>query len=364
MSGRWTAINALEARGVVGSFTNQTALAPLLAGTGYTGRDGLCHTSNLNPAYFPDGFCWTPADDVSSVWTPQGSTGSHDAQPGGTWFGKYVYIASWHNKTNTMSRISVVDNSTGGAPIYNNVLLVDPYGSGTSANFKASAGHADGITWYGNKLFLATGHVIQVYDLRHLWKLGAHTDQVGVTGSTASAAYHNYALPMIGSYSNGSGDCTATAPCPTSLSPDRNGTDSLVTSQFMLHGGGPVVRWPLNAADALLETNGPNNYTGAVTANAAYRVPIWKVQGAATDGTYYYFSGLCPEFADSKIENSDDPYCIHRAKPGEAPHVLTRAPRLTQNLSWSPSAGRLWGINERLNYSDPSRMVFSINPPN
>ncbi|MFH8713904.1 hypothetical protein [Streptomyces zaomyceticus] len=377
-TGRWAAIDALKASGKVTSFPNDPALTPLLDGTGLTGRSGLCHTSNLDTAHSIGGFCWNTADDTSREWTPQGFTGSHDAQPTGTWNGKYVYMASWHNKANTRARVSVVDNSSPTvAPKYHHILLVDPYGSGAGANYRAvgdptsgakpfPGAHADGISWYGNKLFVATGHQIQVYDLRNLLKVNAGTENgpVGIVDGQAQGGGHSWVLPMIGIYSNAPAGsaCTDTTPCLTSLSLDRTGTDSLVTSEFAARGGRPVVRWPLAAADALLDTDGADNHTGQVTANAAYRVPIWKVQGAATDGTYYYFSGECPAYAGTT--DSDVPYCIHRAKPGEAPHVLTEAPPLTQNLSWSPSAGRLWGINERADYSVGKRVIFTLNPPN
>lgn len=375
---RWDAIADLESSGRVNSSydPDAPALAPLLDGGGRTGSRGLCHPTNLNTDYRIDGFCWDRADDTSSEWTPQGLTGSHDAAPGGTWRDKYVYIASWHYTGNEFARISVVDNSPGKPPTYHHVLLVDPYGSGSGADFRAvgdpasprtpkPGGHADGVAWYGNKLFVATGHQIQVYDLRHLWRMSDNSvADVGVRGGRSSARYHNWALPMIGLYYNAApgAACTDSVPCLTSLSLDRTGEDGLITSEFAAKGGRPVVRWPLSG-NGLLETDTAGNSTGTVTADAAYRVPIWKVQGAATDGEYYYFSGECPAYAGST--DPDVPYCIHWARPGQAPHVLTYAPPLTQNLSWSPSAGRLWGINERANYSGPGkRVVFSLDPPN
>ncbi|CAL9594409.1 hypothetical protein SUDANB58_05303 [Streptomyces sp. enrichment culture] len=373
---RWDAIADIEASGKVTSYyePGEDALGPLLDGRGHTGSKGLCHPTNLDTAYSIDGFCWNKADDTSSEWTPQGITGSHDASPAGTWLGKYVYIASWHYTGNTFARITVVDNSPGHPPIYNHVLLVDTYGSGSSANFRAvgdpattrspaPGAHADGIAWYGNKLFLATGHQIQVYDLRHLWKMSDNSSEsVGIRGSVSSARYHNYALPMIGLYHNGApgAACTDSAPCLTSLSLDRSGEDGLITSEFGAHGGRPVVRWPLSD-NGLLETDTASNSTGTVQAQEAFRVPVWRVQGAAFDGEHYYFSGECPEYAGS--DNADVPYCIHWARPNGEPHVLTYAPPLTQNLSWSPSAKRLWGINERANYSTGKRVVFSLDPP-
>ncbi|MER7181545.1 hypothetical protein ABT404_19020 [Streptomyces hyaluromycini] len=377
---RWRAIDAVEASGKV---TAYNSLAPLLSGSGHSGRPYLCHgNQNLNTSYNVDGFCWQQADDTTGDWVPQGITGSHDAQPDGKWLDKYVYIASWHSRntgSDEFARISVVDNAGGDHTIYNHIMLVDPYmETQTTGNFQAVgaagspfAGHADGIAWYGNRLFVASGHQIQVYDLRHLWRMSDNTrESVGISDGKSSARWHNWALPMIGFYDNGiKGDpCTDLDPCMTSLSLDRTGTDALITSEFRRStGGAPIVRWPLNAADTLLDTDGTTNYEGTVHATAGYRTPVWGVQGAATDGTYFYFSGTCPEYADRDPNDSataDLPYCIHWAKPGSAPHVLTYGPPLIQNLSWAPSSGRLWGINERIAPAPGVRSVFSLDPPN
>ncbi|WP_048910439.1 hypothetical protein [Streptomyces sp. NRRL WC-3744] len=370
---RGAAIQRIEASG---SVSVRTSPDQVLADGGHAGRAALCHNTNLDGSLKYDGFCWDQADDTSAVWTPQGLTGSHDAQSSGTWNGHYLYIASWHYTDNAYARITIAE-STGTSVTYQHVLLVDPYstgggytfrpvgGAGDRAGTDVLSGHADGVTWYGNKLFVATGHQIQVYDLRHLWKMSdTSTDQVGILGNgKSSARYHNWALPMVGVYFTGNtGDpCDATRPCLTSLSLDRTSSpDALVTSQIATKGGGPLIRWPLNASTALPDTDTANDYTGTVTATGAYTVPIWKVQGAATDGTYYYFSGECPETAGTT--DSDVPYCIHRALPGAAPHVLTHAPPLTQNLSYAPSSGRLWGLNERENTTTGKRVVFSLVP--
>ena len=369
------AIRRIEASG---SVSVRTSPEQILADGGHAGRPALCHNTDLDGSLKYDGFCWNLTDDKSSVWTPQGLTGSYDAQPGGTWNGRHLYIASWHYTNNDYARITIAE-STGTSVTYQHVLLVDPYSTGsTGATFRAVggagdmsqkdvlSGHADGVTWYGNKLFVATGHQIQVYDLRHLWKMSdTGSASVGVqSNGRSSAHYSNWALPMVGAYFTGqTGDpCDAARPCLTSLSLDRSSApDALVASQIATRGGGPLMRWPLNASTALPNTNTADDTTGTVTASAVYSVPIWKVQGAATDGKYYYFSGECPETAGTS--DSDAPYCIHRAAVGAAPHVLTHAPPLTQNLSYAPSSGRLWGLNERENTSTGKRVVFSVDPP-
>lgn len=366
---RGAAIQQIEQSGAVGVATSPDQV---FAVPGRIGEADLCHPTHLGTGLGADGFCWDDADDRSADWTPQGLTGSHDAQPNGLWNGRHLYIASWHLGGQQFSRITIAE-STGAAVTYHHVLLVDPFSTGSGASFRpvgtagnaGLGGHADGISWYGNKLFVATGHQLQVYDLRHIWRMTDTTrEAVGVgAGNSSSARWHRWALPMVGIYTNGAfGDPCSPNPCLTSLSLDRSSTpDALVTSQIADQGGGPLIRWPLNATTALPDTDTANDYTGTVTASAAYSVPVWKVQGAATDGDFYYFSGVCPAYAGD--QHSDDPYCIHRARPGQSPQVLTYAPPLTQNLSFAPSSGRLWGLNERINTTTGARVVFSINRP-
>jgi hypothetical protein len=101
---------------------------------------------------------------------------------------------------------------------------------------------------------------------------------------------------------------------------------------------------------------------GTAEAVRAYTTPVWSMQGVATDGERFYMSGQCPEgWNDVPADHNLAYSCIHHAKPGEAPHVLTMAPRMTQNLSWAPQWGRLWGLNERIDISNGDRVIFSID---
>ncbi|MEU1459050.1 hypothetical protein ABZ455_44910, partial [Streptomyces avermitilis] len=73
----------------------------------------------------------------------------------------------------SIARITLAE-STGTSVTYQHVLLVDPYSTGSGYAFRpvggagnqsgadVLSGHAGGVTWYGNKLFLATGHQLQV----------------------------------------------------------------------------------------------------------------------------------------------------------------------------------------------------------
>ncbi|KUL46209.1 hypothetical protein ADL12_02775 [Streptomyces regalis] len=352
----------------------------------HTGQASLCHNTGLDGSLKYDGFCWDKADDTSNSWspaggwTPQGLTGSHDASPSGTVDGHHLYVASWYwgngpadADRSKFGRISIAE-STGTSVTYGHVMLVRPTGTGASANFtEVKNVHADGVVWYGNKLFVANGGELQVYDMRHLWKMDSRSERTGIVNGVSSARWHDYALPMVARYQTvpqgtnvrACAAATGNKPCLGSLSLDRSKTpDALVSGEYRGHdagGGGRVIRWNLNDATALPEADGGAS-VGSATADAAYASPVFQMQGVATDGTYYYMSGECPT---GWVPDPDAPHtysCIHRAKVGAEPHVLTKSPPLTQNLSYAPSSGRLWGLNEEINTSSGKRVVFSLDP--
>ncbi|AGL16136.1 hypothetical protein L083_2626 [Actinoplanes sp. N902-109] len=113
------------------------------------------------------------------------------------------------------------------------MLLVRPVGS----SFVAATPRADGVVWYGNRLFVADGRELEVYDMRHLWRVSTLADTVGVSGGESSAHGLRWAMPMIGRYWTGATPdvaCaarTGDAPCLNSLSLDRTGVDGLIPSE-------------------------------------------------------------------------------------------------------------------------------------
>lgn len=330
----------------------------------------LCHTTGINGTFRYNGFCWDEGDDNSSVWTPQGLTASHDADPGGTYSGHHLYVASWHYASDNLARISIV-NSTGKEWTYGHVLLVEPTGDENSGNFKeVTQTHADGAVWYGNKLFIANGNQLQVYDFQHIWKMQKLSDDVGIKNGASSAAHHQWALPMVGKYTLGpAGEKPRACPAPHqtgraclgSLSLDRSGgVDHLVSGEYYGHDHQPaayLARWPLNPkTDLPAAENGDT--VGPAKADGGFKAPVRQLQGVATDGTHYYLAAECPV----GYMGEDKPWysysCIYQAKPGEVGTVLTRSPKYTQNLSYAPSSGRLWGQNE----VKGQRSVFSLKP--
>ncbi|MCX5341322.1 RICIN domain-containing protein [Streptomyces atratus] len=369
-------IEGAEAKGVV------TRVSPLSVAQSkqHIGRS-LCHTTGINGTFKYNGFCWDETDDKTNAWAngwhPQGFTASHDADPSGTVDGHHLYMATWYygvgggdNDRNKKARISILE-STGTERTYGHVLLVQPTGSRANPQFTSVDDiHADGMVWYGNRLFVANGGELQIYDLDHLWKVNSLSDKSGISGGTSSAEYHQWALPMVARYSNRTKaqqdaaepadrsdmNCDGAIACLSSLSLDRSTSPPrLVSGRYGNAERTPpvdVIRWPI-------EHLGEGG-TSPVKAEAAYAAPVHGLQGVATDGTYYYMSAMCDtgHMGVTNPASEDAYYCIWQAKPNGPVSILTRTPPLTQNLSFSFSSGRLWGMNER----NGKRVVFSLLP--
>ncbi|MER5972924.1 RICIN domain-containing protein [Streptomyces sp. NPDC002055] len=358
----------------------------------HTGRN-LCHTTGINGTLKYNGFCWDRTDDGTSAynpaggWHPQGMTASHDAYESGTADGHHLYMQAWYyghgdkeNDRDKKARVSILE-STGEDRSYGHVLLVRPTGSRNDPNFRAVENvHADGMAWYGNRLFVANGGELQIYDLNHLWRMNSLSGNVGVEGRVSSAGHHQWALPMVARYGyqtkaqeaaweqahpgrKALRACAGLIACLSSLSVDRS-SGSLVSGEYRSNSTerifdpdidrrpARVINWPL----ASIGEGG----TSPVRATSAHVAPVRQLQGVATDGEYYYLSAECPVnyMGDFRPGDRLSYSCIYRARTGERASVLTRSPTLTQNLSYAPSSGRLWGSNEQTDH----RVVFSLQP--
>lgn len=370
------AIRGIEKSGAV------TRVSPLEVASERDGQSD-CPPNGLNGMFKWNNFCWNATDQKTTAhhlpggWHPQGLTASHDAYAGGTFGGRHLIMTSWYygmgqaeSERHQYARVSVVD-STGSSWKYGNILLVRPTGDESSGNFtEVSQIHADGIAWYGNKLFVANGSQLQVYDLQFLWKVNTFGPTVGIADGKASAFNHQWVLPMVGEYRTGYlghvFKCDDSIACLNSLSVQRS-----VEGEFLVSGeyerdqnggyGGRVFRWRLNDTTDLPDAdNGAS--IGTTTAYDGYRtpVPVRQLQGVATDGTTYYLSAQCPAgyMGDPDTADEGSFSCIYETGWGRPATVLTRAPVLLQNLSYSPASGRLWGMNEKTGM----RLVFSIIP--
>lgn len=327
-----------------------------LAGTGHTGKKGLCYPTPFHPGIGADGYCWNNEDDstggAAESWAPQGfavKVGDPNWQAV-TWHAKEI-----EGSTERFARITLVDRSSG-TPRFNHVLLVLP--DNLSA-FRPDGMHADSVVWKDDRITIGTGRRLLTYDINDLMKVQELNDTVGIReGGTSSAHFHNYILPPRAEYTTaaGGGTCTAvtgTSPCLTSLSYDSTGGGSLISSEYVKDGpGGRIVRWPYQLDGELGKSK---------QATAAWKSPIHSQQGAVYAEGNLFVSGSCPDSFDNSADHANGiDSCIHKAVPGQSPHVLTAAPDMTQNLAYDSVGKRVWGINERHKAGEPRRVVFSI----
>ncbi|MBT2229772.1 hypothetical protein [Nonomuraea sp. NEAU-A123] len=370
---------------------------------GYLTR-AICHPTNLHLSAQVSGFCWNSTDDTTANWFPQGITGSGDGMNGSVLYppcdgcaGRKIVAVSWRSGAsheygaNRLARVTFVDvtNGAAGAP-YGHVLLVEPDDS--AEGFREIASHADGISWYGNKLFLVTGgdpdvsggdRLVRVFDLTHVWKMNSTASgNVGCLGGVCSAAYSRYALPQIGYYRLSSpAVCVSldlARPCLNGVSLDRSGTDHLTTVEYRKGGsGGKILRWPLDASTALLKTGSD----GLVHPTEGWTSPIWDLQGGVFTGNEGIFVGLCPEGSPSvtympggtaSVSGEFRKSCLHRVTVS-ADHstldvrYLTTAPGNAQNISYWPASGEAWLVNEFRGDTDgvyaSDRLVLALSCP-
>ncbi|MFF9147175.1 RICIN domain-containing protein [Streptomyces sp. NPDC014861] len=354
------------------------------------GIAGLCHGTGLNGTLRYDGYCWGSELDHSNYadpaggWMPQGFAGAHAATDSGLYQGQSSlnvsswYFGTWVDKRNptTIEEYTRVTLSQAfnNAVSYGNIALVEP----VNGNFKELKylSHADGVAWYEDMLFVANGMELQVYDLRHIWRMtDTASSGTGLSGGKSSARHHRWALPLVARYTTkanaqidtdpqpfGAGGHRACGPhlgplCLSTVSVDRY-SHTMVSAENYGKAGGRVVRWDLPSL-AFAPPSVKLTSTGAWMESS-----VWGIQGIALDGATgnYFMSGVCPAGYPMGEKGENKYSCLHMAKAGDAPRVLSQAPQLTQGLSWDWRAQRLWGLNEGLDDKGwgAQRVVFSL----
>ncbi|MFI6901264.1 hypothetical protein ACIBKY_08385 [Nonomuraea sp. NPDC050394] len=374
----------------------KATLNDLLAPGGHTARP-LCHGAawnngtNLRPDLAYTGYCWDATDTTTAHWYPQGMTGSGDAMNGSVNYppcpgcpGKKITAVSWRNGTfpanavprwqaNQLARVTFTGFSGAAAENYRHALLVEPDGS--AEGFREINSHADGLTWYGNKLFLfaggdPAGRVIRVFDLTQFWRMNSTSSgNVGCVSGVCSAAWSSFALPQIGYYqfrdAGGCAGVTGPRPCFSGVSLDRSGADSLITVEHVQAASGRVVRWPLDFVTARLEEGAD----GLVRPREAWFSPVWDMQGGVFHNDVGVMEGLCPNgypavsymphvtvdgVSQSIVNTGGTQYrksCLHQViisadRSRITTSYLTTAPGNAQNLSFWPASNELWLVNE------------------
>ncbi|MFF3708456.1 hypothetical protein [Streptomyces phaeochromogenes] len=361
-------------------------------------------TKALPPVTKKVAWCWSAAhsDDDTGRWWPQGmsSTGTADGGDGAIQ-GKHVTAVAWHYKTytrdaaadkdgcrtNNLLKLSFIDRDTAK---YRHVLLAEPTSTSSSAsNFKFVAGHAGGIVWYGNYIYVTdTSNGIRVFDINKLAKVdtyGSGVSTYGISGGKSSACGYPYVLPQVHYYKQAStppsGGCSddavdgtpdADSLCYSWLSLDKTGGSpfKLVTGEwFGAANGGRVVRYQLNPS-------GSATYPGLLNMSGGKTV----IEDAYAASRYRGLQGGMTWTDEQGVLNFD----FHKGcatKPAVFSHTWvgdTRAPTACtgnnlstgnwavgtpQALSYWPKLGttqvdELWGLTEHICPSDSLKASY------
>lgn len=247
------------------------------------------------------GFRWNDGDGAVDYWYPQGISGGSDARADSEVAGRRVLLVSWYHNIDRMPddppargvRLSLVDITDVNSIHYRHLLLVTPTGDGDAVNFAAAntgdgdALHAGGISWIGDRLYVAETYVgFRVYDMSRVFAIPNTDDEaaIGISGDEINAHGYRYVVPEIGRYK-----LTADS-CPFRFSAvglDRDAEPPVfVTVEYQTDLTGRVARWPVDVATAeLVESAGVVHAVGAALAGQT------RMQGAVTrDGVFYLSS--------------------------------------------------------------------------
>ena len=196
------------------------------------------------------GYGWNKGDNDVDYWTPQGITGSVDANgnPG-------VHAVSWYREGDAGVRVSFVNEARNA---YRHALLVRPTGG---SKFASVGIHAGGIAWFGKFLYVAdTGVGVRVFDTERI--MHVPKKRLGATGN------YEYLLPQVGYYRSVGAKLTYSFIALDRQNP-RN--PSLLAGEYRKSPGARIVRWRIDPASGLIARG---------QAVKAYVSPFKQLQGA------------------------------------------------------------------------------------
>jgi hypothetical protein len=159
------------------------------------------------------------------------------------------------------------------------------------------------------------------------------------------------------------------------VSLDRSSNpDSLVTAEYTTEHHGRIIRWPLDGLRARLRVSKDRR----VHPVEGWYAQVRRVQGATFAGNRAVVSGLCQPGspAVSYVDGSDSfggnlaKACLYRTRLLRRHQLLTMrswttVPANIQNVTYWPSNGRLWTVNEFRGDKDfgSDRLLMSFHCP-
>ncbi|MFH8773445.1 hypothetical protein [Streptomyces sp. NPDC017958] len=299
-------------------------------------------------------YCLRHDDATDPDWTPQGISGTEDAQPGvGTVDGHKAIAFSWHEGppggAGMGTRLSFLDTAPDSNK-YIHVLLVVPNASGT--DYSEVSIHAGGIAWYRNYIFVTANQGgLHVFDTTNLLQLARNskgstskncpTGRQEPGGKYCGRGY-DYLLPEIGRWNNPNSATTRYDSMALERAPGS--APVFLTSEYRTSSVGQVVRW----TDTDL-----TSFQGTIHPFRAWFQPVRYVQGAFSRGCYYFNTG------GGGSGNRD--LVFANATGSHMTPVSQTGGRGLQDLYWLRSVEQLWTLTEFP--GDGNRVLYGVNRP-
>lgn len=295
---------------------------------------------------FFGGFIWDKQDSKTTVWYPQGITGSADAWPVGTIAGRRILLVSWYARTSAHkgARVTLVDVTDLEDIRYRHLLLVHPVERNGKVDFTPVPIHAGGIALYRNLLYVAdTRSGVRVFDTDVLLKTSADPgkSKVGIIGGKAYAFDYRYALPMVGHYRQPARQRMRFS----FVSLDRTSVPhALWVGEYSpTTREGFAASFSLDPATARLETGAGSS----PVSESVLRFNRIRTQGFAAVHNAYVLNHTY----------SRDQYRLHIQTPNG--YTAIKAPYGLEDLHYDPTLDRLWMLTEH----PKSRAVFFNTAP-
>ncbi len=247
---------------------------------------------------YSSGFAFDSGDSSDCKSYPQGITTSRDAvgtANSGNYDGHQLVLVSWYTKdacggAQERSRITLVDWDATYPNMYRKILLVEPTGTSATPSFKDIPIHAGGVSWYGDRLYVAdTGKGMRVFDMTTILRTntGGTSDDIGRQPNGTYYA-HNYAyvLPQVGTVT--ASTTSGTALSWSSISLDRV-TKSIVMTEFTCQS---CATYPNRAPRAVRFpfASGSTAFAATTTATEALQLPWYGLNGVASHNGRWWFN--------------------------------------------------------------------------
>jgi hypothetical protein len=283
---------------------------------------------------------WQSGDESVAYWTPQGITGSFDANDAGLVAGRKIVLVSWYytqandpgSQVEKGVRVAVADVTDPADVRYRFMLLVSPTMQGNVPSFAPVTIHAGGLAWVGDRLYVpVTTGGFRVFDLSRILKLDGLDDLLGPHAGHYDAHGYAYALPEIARYQAD----TTCAPRFSFVSLDRTSSPaSLLSGEYdanSIHGR--LHRWPLATDGSLDRTS-----EGRVVPDEAWFMGESHIQGGLAHAATFWLSSSRPPGSGGELDRTAAGTPTTRLGWSDSP----------EDLAFDPQAASIWSLSEGL----------------